>query len=448
MSFRRNSLLVFLLLLPLSAAALHSLGLQLELIEGPGLKAEDLSVEFVFNADGGLALNARGGRLELSDLAQALKGFELHCGRFESDGVDLSCGGGRLKIGHPWLDRPDLSLTAEWRGADQRLELLLQRVRFAGGSWQLEVVGSGKMRHVTVTAKNVDLAALQRRLMAEGLLPASDMALSGQADIRLKAGFSGEKLQSIKGSINGVLEEFSALEANYLAEGLGFSLGLDINSGKAGQLTGEVEIGLKDGALLTPFVYLEPGDGVELSSGLRWQPAKEDLSLAGLNYRHEGILLAQADIGLNLSEQPELTHLRLKTERIQAQALYESYFQPLLSTGLLANGAWQGGFELQADKPAGSDLTLSANFYELGLRDVPVTEASPRFQLSGLEGEVHWHEKAGAPGSRLVWKQAQLLGTLDIGAAGLRAELNGRRFSLSKVLQLPVLDGSWTSMRY
>ncbi len=439
-------LVVILLLSPFHAAALESIRLSIGDLEGAGLRAEAMHVELYLGEGGAVAFSAVAARLQLDDAGQTLAPVRIECPRAVLNPQVIRCTGARLHLGHPWLDRKGLAVNFEWRGADARLHVELADLRLAGGRWSLVLDADAAQRRLLARGQGVDLARLKDLLDEVAEDSATDIGLSGRSGIELELTLDATGMRSARWRLTPKDAAFAAMDDAYLGEGVDAGLEGKLRKTGPDRIKGEFNLVLKQGALLTPFLYLEAGDKpVRLRMDFAWDGKRQNLDLENVHYRHPAVVEAQAKAGLHLGDTPKLNHLQLQTGNIGADALYQAYLKPLLTGTLLESVIWHGGFELELEQVAGGTPRLHLNLRGLGLEDTPDPDfqpgLKPRFALFGMNGDIHWTEADQGESTRLSWSGGHLLGVLELGRTELTARLNGRRFSLSNPLELPLLDG-------
>ncbi len=439
-------LLLILFLSPLHAVALETVHLSVDNLEAAGLRAKAVDVELLLGKDGELAFNAAAASLKLDAAGQTLAPVRVECPQAELKQETIRCSGGRLLLGHSWLDRKGMSVNFAWRRADAHLHVELQGLGLAGGRWSLTLDADDTSRKLVARGHEVDLARLKKLLEEITQGAGADIELSGRSGIELELTLDDAGVRSAHWRLSPKDAGFSANKEAYLGEGL--SLGLEGSLRRTGfeRMQGELDLVLRQGALLTPFFYLEPGgQAVRLRTDFAWEAKQKSLSLDNILFRHPQVIEARAEAGLYLGEAPALTRLKLQTGHTVADALYQACFKPLLTGTLLENVRWHGDFKLDVEQKPGGVPRMHMHARGLGLEDTPdpVLQAGlhPRFALFGLSGELYWVESGEGKDTRLTWERGHLLGALEFSRTELAARLNGRSFTLSKPLELPLLDG-------
>jgi hypothetical protein len=214
----------------------------------------------------------------------------------------------------------------------------------------------------------------------------------------------------------------------------------------AGHYRGDIAVGLRGGAVLTPYAYLEPAaEPVRFTSDFLWDPESDRLALASASYRDPNTLHLSGSAGLALGPL-RLETLSLDMPALAADPLFRRYLQPVLAGTLLERVDWQGEVGARLEMAQGRPLGVELALQDVGLNDLPGatpdgTGASPRFTVFGLQGTLRWDADQGSADSELGWEGARLLGALDIGPARTRLRLGGRRLRLMEPAAIPVLDG-------
>jgi len=439
--------LLCLLLLPLPAAAVQQLALSVAELEGEGWRAQGVELGLMPLEGGRLGVRGRVQRLELSAAGETLEALELECPEASVADGTLSCPRGSLLLDHPWVQRKEIAVAFIWRQADGWLRMELKDARIARGLWEIQLEGplDGRWK-LKVAGRGVDLGRM--RESARAYLDVLPSKLKGKADLDLDLQTDAGGLREANLQLRLHRTAFSAAADLYQGEGIAAGLQGRIKRDGAGAMSGQVGLRMSDGALLTPFLYLEPGrKPVMLQTGFTLDAAARRLKLQDFSYRHPGVLELEGKVELDLDlEQPQLRSLQLESGQTQAATLYQSCFQPLLSGTLLESVRFDGGFRFKAEQGRGGPLRLDLDLRRLSLEDAPdpdlYPDQQPRFALRGLNGRLQWSDGSTVPSSKLSWHGGQLLGALEFGSATLHGKLSQRDFRLTAPLKLPLLDGA------
>jgi hypothetical protein len=380
----------------LAAAPLYAvqrLSLDVGDLQGEGLRVHGLRLALDFSP-GAPVLVLSAERVLVG--GQLIAPLRVRCPAFTWDNAQIRCQGGRLQAGHRWLGRPEAVVDLTLRHTERQLRLQVRDLPLAGGRVQLA----------------------------------------------LNAEFGAAGLGTVRWNSQWRAVAFADDEAGWFGEGLGGTAQGEWRRG--GHIA--LSLSLEQGELLTPYFYLAPGTRpAALQAELTWSDIDRTLSLHRFSYAHPGHLNLQGRAQL-VTEPFTLRSLELRTGDTPAQALYRSYFQPLLGATLLESVTWRGAFQLSAAQGPGESLQATVEFQDLGLEDAPDPvlhpERSPRFALRGLNGQLVWSRGLEAQPSRLSWQGGHLLDSLEIGPASLEAVLEGERFRLLEDVEIPLLDGS------
>lgn len=429
--------------MPLQPAALERIALSIAGLEGDEWRLEGL--ELALEPLEGRRLRIRGSirRLELAAAGETLEALDLRCPEAFLESAGVRCPAGSLLLSHAAVRRREIGIAFSWQRESGRLTIDLKDVRLAGGRWSLALAGAGARWRLRIRGRGADLARLRKSAAAYlGALPRS---VGGRADLDLDLGVDGGRVRSLEWELQLRNGSFADAATRYLGEGIAARLRGRLFRDGAGALDGRADLSLTAGAVLTPFVFLEPGPHpIRLQSGFTLDAAGRRLKLRSLTWRHPPLLELDADAELDL-DPFRLHRLRLESGETSAGALYQGYFQPLLAGTLLESVRLRGGLRVTAAQRPGTPLRLRLDLKELSLEDAPDPDLYPgmesRFALHGLNGRLAWAEGGEPLVSALSWRGGQLLGALELGPASLRAELHQRGFRLTRPLELPLLDG-------
>ncbi len=434
---RRHGLFLCLTLFCASALAIERIDFTLDAFSGTGLAAEAIELTLLSTPAAKLRLEARIKRLRLTATGEVLQGLEIDCADLRLDAQSIVCAQGLARIAHPWLQRPGWRFSLDWRKQDGRLRLDGQALALFGGDCTFNYQAKASAYQLAPHCRGIDLARL-RAALAPWLPALRAMESTGRAEVSGKLAWDRRGLRRAEGVIGLAGADFAAAGGTVAGEALQARLGAQITRLSGDRQHASLDFRLSAGALLTPYAYIEPKSApLTLQGELDYDPANARLRVEQLRYRHPQVLEFAADAQLAL-DPFDWIELRFKSGQQAAQTLYLEYLQPVLDARLPAF-AWQGGFSLQAT------LTPEDGWRaELDLEQLSVDEAAaaPRFALHGLDGRVHWAQRAVPEVTRLRWQDGALLGALRFGAAALQAQWQGTSFRLLQALELPVLDGS------
>ncbi len=443
-SLRKISILLWLLLLPLQAVAVEQIAFSIADLEGEGWRLEGL--ELALEPLEGQRLLIRGSvrRVELAAAGATLEALELRCPEAFLESTGVRCPKGSLLLSHPWVQRREIGIAFSWRQQSSRLTIDLEDARLAGGGWSLALEGAGEQWRLKISGRRVDLARLRK--LAAAYLGAFPRSVGGKADLNLDLGLDGGSLRSLEWDLHLRNGKFADTANRYLGEDIAARLQGRASGDGSGALDGQAKLSLNAGALLTPFVYMEPGSHpIRLQSGFALDAAGKRLKLRSLTWRHPPVLELDAKAELDLAPF-RLHRLQLESGEVPAAALYEGYFQPLLAGTLMESLRLRGGLRLAVEQRPGTPLRLRLDFKNLSMEDAPdpalYPDFEPRFALHGLNGRLAWAAGGETQSSALSWRGGQVLGALEFGEASLQAELHQRGFRLTQPLKLPLLDGN------
>ncbi len=427
-----------------SAFAVESISLQLGRISGPDWSAESLTLALEWQSGATARYRMRVKKLTHPALSSPLRDLVIDCRQgLLSDG-HISCQKGVLRLQHPILDDPQISIRFNWRAAAQRLELELSRLHIAAGELRAALQSAPEGWTLNLEGEGLELAALYRQL-ATDLPMALDAAPSGKVDL-------AATLSGVDGS-PARLQWRAGFHAAAFAGGSGEYLGDALSGIWQGSLAsaaqgwaGDTALTLRQGEVLTPYGYIGVGEQ-PLSIKARLLFDQQQLQLADIQYDHPGTLAFTASATL-LRQQGWLPgRLQLQTRPFAPQRLYEAYFLPILAESILANLAWAGEAGLALSYQHDGEASLVLKLDKLHLEETtegsePSTRQRRRFALHGVNGTLNWTGGQPAVRSILSWEGGHLMEGITLGETHLELQLHEKNITLLNPASIPVLDGS------
>lgn len=436
-----------LLLLVVPAFAVDWLSLELGQLEGPDWRAENVSIEIDWQTANNTAFRLSASSLSHPALPSPIKAFKIDCREGVVTDLEIRCRKGRLHLQHPSLDQPGFGLDFRYRIAEQRLELALHQVKLVGGVLDVEAHSSLEGWQLGLRGKGLDVARLQPLLEPHLDLP-EGLELAAVMDLSLSLAGHESELSRGRYDISLTDGAFSDADALYLADGVALEASGELSrEGMVWQ--GSEQLSMAQGALLTPFFYMEAGEQpVSLKSGFVFDPEKQRLELTGLKYRHPGILALDLSAELVLGENPAVQALHLHAPSFEVQSLYQGYIQPTQAENLLARLEWGGQAAMDVDYVADGAQRLTLNLHELSVDEVPPPppegELAPRrsFGLYGVNGNLVWSQGREPETTRLAWEGGHLLESISLGQTRMELELQGQQARLLQPTEIALMDGS------
>lgn len=461
MSFLRNRLPVFtsaaaglLLLAVIPVFAVDWLSLELGQIEGPDWRAESVtvSVDWQATADAAFRLSAK--NLIHPALPSPVAQLVIDCRAGVISDQEIQCRDGMLQLQHPALDQPDIPLSFDLQLEAQTLHLELRQIHLAEGGMSIQLHSAAEGWQLQAKGQGLDTAKLLELL--QDYLPVDErMELAARSDFSLSLSGKGEEISAVRYQADIAGGAFSDASGEYLADGLVSQLsgGLQLTDGL---WRGDARVTVSEGAVLTPFLYLEPTDApLSIKTQLAFDPGQQRLELSSLEYGHPGVLELGLAVQLTMGDVPQVERLDLSTKPFDVHALYSAYIQPTQAENLLARLEWSGQASLKIDYAIDGPQRLALELKELHVDEVlppPIEGEEGLAQrrslgLYGVNGSLVWTQGREAEVSQLAWEGGHLLESISLGPTEMALQLEGQQARLLKPAEVPLLDGSLALQR-
>lgn len=393
------------------------------------------SASFVLSAD----------RISHNALPFPLQSAKIQCLQGIIDDQQLSCEQGRLTVTNPLLDKDSFPLRFRWEKAEQKIDLALQEVGLAGGSLDLHLVSAAADWNVEVVARGISIQQLHKPLSALGVA-ISAIKAQGRADAEISFSGDGAILQSGEWSLKLQQVAFSGAGGEVIGEGVTGDWRGKLSQGRNGY-AGDTQLLLRQGALLTPYLYVEVDkQPISITGEFQLDSTLNNMAVSRFAYQDPGVILLSGKGGIELAPRFRVERLTVQSQPIQAGRMYRKYLQPVLADeffqGLEVSGAAR--FELEKDSISRLDLELDG----LTVRQGEIQAvAQENFYLSGLQGKLSWSSGDSVSRSSLSWREGALLQRITLGAGQAFFKLKGDAMHLDEPFSLPVLDGELRAER-
>ncbi len=405
-------------------------------LQGDGWRAEQVSTQLEFAADGALKFRLNIARLQLERAGTTLTDVSLVCSRLLLESSTLGCRASRIRVGGLPLDAVNLQADWEYDLATAAGFIHLSRVRIAGGELDVRIRGSLAGWQAQLLARSLSLGGLQaasERWIAapwpagfDGRLD-GDFTLQGAAGINRVAGRL--RLYEVNGSNpEGTLAgEHLAMQGQFSAHRNGgnwqANFGLEESSGQA--------------YVHPVFVDLEanPASGSLQINQLEGERARLDFQL-----RQRGIGELAGQIQL-VGQEAAVESWHAHVSQAQLPDAYLTYLQPFLIGTPADSLETVGAFDARLSY---ADHKLQEA--RLSLRDVHLDDTRGRFALYGLDGNIDWHAR-DMGNSALSWAGGYLY-NVGLGPAQLPLESGAGLIGLTRGVRIPVLDGQLAISRF
>jgi hypothetical protein len=447
MCFRRNSqgwlaalaLAALAILLLKTVVAFERLGLHIDEIAGANWRAEQLQLDFAWQASDGAGYRLAIGRLQLPWLEQTFTDVQIECQQGIFSARRIHCDQGEVRLNHPVLDQSVVALQFDLEPATGRLTGTLDGIGIAAGRLDLELSLEANNWQLQLRAQQLNPARLALLLPAQ-TEPMADWTY--QASIDLSAQLTGQagKLGSAKWQ--------AKLAGLTFADAFGTTAG----EGLAGRLEGRLsrsaehwsvnsQLTLDEGELLTPVFYLNATEHpLKLASAFTVDPSLQSLSIRHAHLQQQKLLELEAQARLQLAAEQPIQQLRLRVKPFPVADVYRELLQPVLQGTPWGRFELGGQLELEFVQK-GADAKLDLSLHDLQVDDAEASGSPRRMGLYGVNGHLIWRRNGETRPSWLAWQAGHVLERIDIGPARIDFQTVGKRFKLAKQIRVPVLDG-------
>ena len=403
-------------------------------LTGDGWRATGVAISLQRNDAGRLTVAVSAQRLELP----------APIGELGGDCLDLvvtvrrfTCRAVRLRPGPGLASLPQLSGNLEYR-------------RDSGAiSWDLRVASPGALSFGGTLADDdwsVRLTATDWPL--EQLAPWADLlghalpGLGGHLDLSVVARGAAGALHGAVFEARGAAVDSANETGTVAAEGLGFEL-----RGSAWREDGALAFDAR-GTVSAGEAYIEPIYASLAAHPLRWtargSASGERITLGQLVMQQDGIIHAdgRAELAPAADGGWDILSGRLRIAEAELPGAYTLLLKPFLAGTPLGN--------LDSSGLLRGEVTITDNALEeiwLELATVDLDDRDARLAIYGLSGDLAWGSArdgtmtARARPANLRWSGGFVYG-IPFGAARIRMDAYGGRWSLPFPVSIPVLDGA------
>ncbi len=416
------------------SAAIGRIVLEIGEVSMPGVQASGLEASLDL-ASPSRALRVRAERLDLGSEVGVYRDIEAMCTRLLVRESELACLDGTIQADGSPLGRMAARLAGEHDMARGRTAFQLSGLSIAGG--QASLAGTAESDRWSLQADANALSAPElRRLIAPWVQVPSSYTFDGRvrAQARARSGKGGTATLDLKLLIANL--DLTDDEGTVATEGL--TVSIEITAHRASDaFTFDVGLAGTAGQALAGPVLLDLGANplkLQASAALRG----DSLHVTQLSVAQDGLMTAEANGKVRITERPHLTEARIEVSRLQFPAAYASFLQlPLATTdfgALSMAGTASGTIEIADNRVT----RVSARIDDLDIED-----AEGRLSMTDLQGTLHWADADDAPvePSRLAWSRASAYG-LSGGAAQVDFITRGTGFELLRETRLPIFDGA------
>ncbi len=435
LSARRFASASLLALISVAAPAVEEIVFKAGPVRGNGWAIERLLTRVVIDDNGRPSAVVEAGGIRLPGLFKPIETLSARCKRIEIAQPGIECRDGELHIdsgkGEP-VFKPGRFDAVYSEG---KFHFKLSALELGDGVVQAEFRGSDDGFSLSAEAKSMPLAAMLRLIVFERAGEAIE-AQEGVATLKLSWRDS---------------KDSGDLSASLHLKQLAFSDGPGLNAGE--NLAAEIEIeasrrrepwrfkidaSVTEGQIYLHPVFIDAGQGaLEFEASGTATHGPEPLILDAFRYLHRGVaeVAGSARVGKD-QKRFRLDRLTLETNQLSLPQFYAAYIKPWLVETAFS--------KLKASGSASAQIAWSrqgASRATLVLRDVNLEDEPGRFDVLGLEGDVHWSESGPPRLTQLGFKSARFY-RIDLGSADVAGVFLKSDFSLKAPLKLPLLGGA------
>jgi hypothetical protein len=440
MSVPGRRVLLALLLLPgllagvLPGLAINTTTLELDALQGDGWNTEGLQLQVALldASHARILLHARAANLpqplgRLTDL-------QLECDSAELTPVRLECRDGVLRLQSEEYGRQHIRARFGYRFAGEQLQFDLSGFHLLGG----ELAASGKLENgswnLDIEADRLPLPRLSARL-AEAAPDVPRLEGSGTSELSARLQGRGSLIEQAGFSLRLQADNFTDAAGSVAGEELAVTVTGDARA-IAGGWHLNLESNAERGRLYVEPLFIEvPPETIRMAVSLDYQANSQQVTLHSLEYRHPGSVTLVAQGRIDLDKGPLSRELRVNFQEGGFGKFYETYLRPWFAGTLFgdldAGGEFAGEIDWQANE---------LDRVKLDLTDIALHDREGRFDLAGVNGQLHWSHGGAAEVSDLHWQSGSVY-RVALGQADLQVKATGSKARLLKPARIQVLDG-------
>lgn len=408
-------------------------------VEGDGWHASGVTVALGRDGDGRLAAAINAKRIELPEPVGALEDLRADCRDLVITPVRFTCRAVLLEPGGAAPAIPHLAGRIEYRRDTGDLNWDLATL--AGAPGRLSLAGSLAAAGWTVQLRAADWPASELARLAAQLGQAA-IESSGLLELSLTARGTADELQGLVFELRGAGIGLANEAGTVASEGLGLEL-----RGSAwpqdGGLAFDARGGISAGEAYVEPVYVNL-DEHPLRVSLRGHAAGDDLIVEQLVLVQQGVAHAEARAELVPGHDGGwgIRSGRLRVAEAELPGAYTVLLQPFLDGTPFADLETSGRVRGELSVVDGAPEELWLEF-----AGVHFDDRAARLAIYDLSGDAAWAPaREGAMTARarpmnLRWSGGFVYG-VPFGAAAIRMDAWGGRWSLPHPVSIPVLDGA------
>ena len=394
----------------LRSFAYDSVGLKLGTLEGSGMSARNVAVQFAWldEAHARLHISADSARLEA--LPGTLSGLDLLCARALLKTEEVHCPDARLKLHSSVYGRQSMRVSFRYHPE--------------AASWDVKIKGA-----------RLPLQKLTAQLAATGdAIP----VLEGNADIGVTASLqgTGSLLRKATLALRLKADEFTDAEGVIAGEKLDIQLDIAARPKASGWQLALDMTGHQGGLYIDP-VFIEIADQpVRVSARLDWNENTRRLLVHAFDYHHPGSVDLQGSGRFSFASAMKTESLQLEIGEAVFPSLYDTYIQPWLTGSALG--------DMQTSGRASGALMLqdgALHSLRLDVQGLSLEDREGLFGMEDVQAKIRWSDSGAAEQSELQWASGHVY-RVDLGPAKIAAEAGPAYVHLLEATQVPVLDGA------
>lgn len=374
------------------------------------------------------------------------RSLRFECQRGKIEGARITCQNGLLDLTLKGQKQRRIKSIIDWNISSQQIDLKLNNISLAGGKVAADLSMKDAQWRLSLDGRKLRIRELGtlRPSLAQSI---RQLSLDGRLDLSMELhGWRGQ-LRRGSGRVNYSGVSFSTGSGDYIGEGVAGEWRGTVAL-KKGQWSGNQQIRLSGGELLTPLIYLSPATH-PLSVETRYSYAPNGGRLSLETFRlNQPKRLDVSGTALVSVEEARLVSLELASQPADIAPLFRDNVLPVLGNPQLEDMELAGQFALdishQGDNTRVS-IELEDTYIEQGLQTR--SDGKGQFALYDLDGKINWSD-GPVEKSYLSWQGGHLFGDLVLGSSSVDLLLSGDSIALLEQAGIPVLDGTLQAEKF
>ncbi len=426
----RLILTVVLVFISTTATALDSVSLDVGTIESRGWKLQGIHIALSDLTKNPQKLTLTIDQLSLPKPFDDLNLINIHCSSFTWQNKELVCTQGRAKMLSKRWQSPAANFSFHIR--EKHSSLKLTDLQLADGIVSIDAEELGKQWEVTINAKAVKAALIQKLLPLPALFELKD----GRINFKFKASGCQALIEdfTLTTELNGLTGQ--TRDGRFATEKIMLESKLEAQKNKD-LWQWHSHSRFKDGALYVDPLYLEAdGQSMVLDAQGNWSDKHNRAELMYASYKQGTALALSGSAIVHFDKKIKLEKADLSLHSDDLQKLSAVYLKPFFEQTALEGITFAGTINADFFIVQNSLTSLTATVNKFAVKDT-----AARIKIEGGAGTINWsnNETFNQP-SIFAWQQLQLY-ALPIGASRFLFLSRASSFKLLEKTHLPFLGG-------